>query len=162
MIIERSITNAVYEFSYDESNPLVLHYYRELAKFEREAGFDLMINVQCSVENCIKHVAIRNRSGELQEVSRESYLRTIDTRHRGFIALAQYFAPEKLITIDNSADTSVADQIDIHTKLLTSVMSRLPRVEYETDSDSTSMSGSLSSVFEDEHVIQDLDENKLV
>lgn len=110
VLIERGVINGVYEFSRDETNPLVLHFYRELARFEREAGVNLIIDIQTSIQSCVHRIKSRSRDGELEEISITPYLTKLDTNHREFMNLCQYLCKEKVLVFDNEQDISTQQE----------------------------------------------------
>lgn len=114
LLIERSICNGIHEFSFDEMNPLVRHFYYELGKLEREMGVDLIVNVNTSVPTSINRVIQRGRSGELETVSMNSYLQQLDMRHRDFVNIIKYLCPNKLIELnENDYDDEFDKLVDI-------------------------------------------------
>ncbi len=100
IFIERSVTNGIHEFSFDEMNPLVRHFYYELGRLERQLGVDLIIDVNTSIDTCLDRIAKRNRSGELENISTIEYLKTLSMRHNDFVNIIKYLSPEKLIQVD--------------------------------------------------------------
>ncbi len=100
LVIERSVVNGIHEFSFDEMNPLVRHFYYELGRLERQLGVDLIIDVNTSIDTCLDRIAKRNRSGELENISTIEYLKTLSMRHNDFVNIIKYLSPEKLIQVD--------------------------------------------------------------
>lgn len=111
LLIERSICNGIHEFSFDEMNPLVRHFYYELGKVEREMGVDMIVNVNTSVTTSINRVLQRNRQGELESVPKDSYIQQLDMRHRDFINLTKYLSPEKLVELNEDDYEEALDSL---------------------------------------------------
>ena len=129
IIMERGVMNGIHEFSFEITNPLVRHFYYELGKLERELGVDLIINLNTSLKSCNERVVLRNRKGELESVAVNEYLSSIDMRHRDYIKMVEYLAPEKLISVNEGYDIK---------PIITTILSHTYSYLYESDDSETS------------------------